>query len=72
MKKIFLFLSEETGKLSFMRISAFLLILTYIFSAVYILIMERKFIDIPVQLAALIAILYGINKFSNHFKGNKK
>lgn len=65
MKTLISFLSEDSGKLSFMRISAFLLILTYIFVAIYIALTEHKLIDMPIQLASLIVLLYGINKFSN-------
>lgn len=66
--KFLSFLAENTGKLSFMRLSAFLLILFYIFVGIFISIKTNQIPDIPIQMAGLIVLLYGINKFSNNFK----
>lgn len=56
---------EESGKLSFSRISGFIVLVCYLVSMVYIVILEKKIPDIPPMLLTLILGLYGINKFAN-------
>jgi len=66
LKKINLF-SENNGKTSFARVIGTILVLFYIASSIYILIVEHKISDIPTNLLILISSLYGINKLSSIF-----
>jgi len=62
-----IFRDEKNNKLSFTRVTSFILVLTYVISELYLLITEHKIVDIPGQLAALIAVLYGSNRLANNF-----
>ncbi len=53
---------EESGKVSFTRVSSFLLVLAYIFWASYIVITKGKIPSMPWELVVLISAAYGINK----------
>lgn len=53
---------EDNGKLSFSRVSSFILIVAYIIWASYIVVKEGRIPPIPPELVALISIAYGINK----------
>jgi hypothetical protein len=71
MKKFLTFLNEPDGKVSFMRLTGFLLVLVYIVMFVYIGITEKKISDIPTNLMILILALYGLNKVERIFNGRK-
>ena len=53
---------EPDGKISFTRVSGFILLIHYISSAVYITVKTLKIPDLPTNQMILIASLYGINK----------
>ena len=53
---------EEHGKVSFTRVSSFLLVFAYIVWATYIVLTEREIPPMPMELVYLISIAYGINK----------
>lgn len=53
---------EESGKLSYTRISGFIALVSYLVCMLFIVVMERKIPDIPPMLMTLILGLYGINK----------
>jgi len=53
---------EPDGKISFTRVSGFILLLHYISSAIYITAKTLKIPDLPMNQMILIAALYGINK----------
>lgn len=56
---------EESGKLSFSRVSGFIVLVCYLVCMVYIVIKEKRIADIPPMLLTLILGLYGINKIVN-------
>jgi hypothetical protein len=56
------FLKEKSGKYSFTRISATLLILFYIVVGGYLSIKNGRLEDFPSSLGLLVGGLYGINK----------
>ena len=62
MKEILL---DDNGKLSFSRIISCILIFSYLIGMFYLLYKKQEFIDIPLQLAGLIATIYGLNKFGS-------
>ena len=53
---------ENNGKVSFTRVSSFLLVLAYIAWASYIVFTKGKIPPMPMELVYLISIAYGINK----------
>lgn len=57
--------SEPTGKLSFTRLSAAILILTFLISYIYMMVKHHQIIDIPTNLALLITGLYGFNRLGS-------
>jgi hypothetical protein len=57
-------IKEPYGKISFSRLSGFILILHYIFFSSYMMIKEGKIPDLPTNHLILIASLYGINKIA--------
>lgn len=57
-------LKDHNNKWSFSRVTSAILILAYLIAMFYILFTEHKLVDIPVQLAGLIAVIYGVNRFS--------
>jgi hypothetical protein len=71
MKKFLTFLNEPSGKVSFMRLTGFLLVFVYIIMFIYIGITDKKISDIPTNLMVLILALYGINKIERIFNGRK-
>ena len=53
---------ENNGKVSFTRVSSFLLVLAYIVWASYIVFTKREIPPMPMELVYLIGVAYGINK----------
>ena len=53
---------EQNGKVSFTRVSSFLLVLAYIAWASYIVFTKGKIPPMPMELVYLIGVAYGINK----------
>lgn len=53
---------EESGKVSFTRVSSFLLILAYVAWATYIVFTKGEIPSMPWELVVLISAAYGINK----------
>jgi len=58
-------ISEPNGKISFTRLMAGVFSLAYLIVFLYYAFKYNKIVDIPGNLALLIASLYGFNKFSN-------
>lgn len=54
--------SDDTGKYSFTRVMSFIMLIWTIAIDTYISIKKGEFVDIPIQIAIIIASLYGINK----------
>lgn len=63
---------EKNGKISFTRISGFIIILFYLFWGSYLVLVNKAIADIPVGLLTLLLGLYGINRFSYMFGNFKK
>jgi len=72
MKRFLTFLSEPEGKISFARLTGFLLVLFYVVAGVYVVIKEHKIPELPLNLMLLISLLYGLNKVEKIFKVEKK
>jgi len=64
MKALELF-KEKNGKISFSRVSGSLLVISYLIGYFYILFTKHELVDIPIQLAGLILLLYGTNRYSS-------
>lgn len=62
--KILEVLKESNGKFSMARVVGTFLVMVYGVSALYLTFSTKTLPDIPLGLAALIAALYGINRFS--------
>jgi hypothetical protein len=64
-KKLFEFLTSDNGQASLCRVLMAIIICAYIYWSTYIILKAAVPVipDIPVQLAGLVAILYGFNKF---------
>jgi len=56
---------EKNGKYSFSRIISTICIISYLLSFWYKLLIYNEIIDIPIQVAGLIAVLYGSNKITD-------
>jgi len=59
---------EPDGKVSFTRVSSFLLVLAYIVWASFIVFQKGKIPDIPAQVVWLIGVAYSVNKLSRQVK----
>lgn len=59
---------ESNGKLSFTRVSSFLLVLAYIVWASFIVFTERRIPPMPMELVYLIGAAYGINKIGPNIR----
>jgi len=55
---------ENNGKYSFSRVFSAICIISYTVAFWYQLIFYNVVIDIPIQLAGLVALLYGSNKIT--------
>jgi len=60
------FVQGSRGKLSITRLTMLLMASLYIFMAVWMLVKEGTIVDIPLQLAGFLAILYGTNTVPAH------
>jgi hypothetical protein len=67
-----IFMEQDKSKISFTRVTGFILVFFYILTSFYLLIKEHKLVDIPTNLFLLICGLYGINKIANVFVNNKQ
>lgn len=70
MKEFFKEIKEN--KLSFARLTGFLLVVFYILWACFIVFTEKRIPDIPLYVFLLISALYGLNKFAEVFRNGKK
>lgn len=63
---------DDSGKLSASRVLMFIICVAYLVYAGFLIFRTANMVDIPLNIAGLIALLYGANKFSNtyDFKGN--
>mgnify|MGYP001174219946 CR=1 FL=1 len=59
--KLVEFVQGSRGKLSITRLTMLLMVCLYIFMAVWKLVKVGDVVDIPLQLAGFLAILYGTN-----------
>jgi len=71
LKEIFSESHNGIMKLSSGRIFSAILLSFYICVAIFIAIEKKEIVDIPLQLAGLIASLYGINKISGAISNRK-
>jgi len=71
MKKILNFFNEPEGKVSFARLTGFLLVIYYICLGVYVAIKKKEILDIPFNLTILVLSLYGINKIERIFNNKR-
>ena len=62
--KLMEFFSEKDGKFSMGRLLMCVVVIVYLFIAVYVGIETKSVPDIPVGVVGLITLLYGVNKFS--------
>lgn len=59
---------ENSGKVSFTRVSSFLLVLAYIVWASFIVFTEKKIPSMPAEIVQLIILAYGINRIAPNIK----
>ena len=59
---------EDNGKLSFSRITGFILLMWSMCIITYLSIKNNRFIDLPTVIAGLAGGLYGINKIGEVIK----
>lgn len=57
-------LLDDSGKVSAGRVLMLVLTVSYLCFAGYIVVTKQEMIDIPLGAGTLIAMLYGVNKFS--------
>lgn len=55
---------DDNGKLSSSRILIYIIALSYLIFIGYVTFKTVTIIDLPLQVAGLIALIYGLNKFS--------
>lgn len=65
-------LKENNGKLSYTRVTGFIIVVCYLIWASFIVFKTSVIPDIPVGVLTLLLGLYGINKFSNALGKNKE
>lgn len=58
------FISDDSGKLSSSRALVIIVVLTYLVYAGYVVVTSKVLPDIPLGVAGLVSVLYGINKLS--------
>jgi hypothetical protein len=59
------FISEPTGKLSVGRLLMVLIVCVYLGLVCYVGVSTKTIPDIPTGVVGLVALLYGVNKFSS-------
>lgn len=67
--KISEFLQEENGKFSITRLSILLLLATYIFSVLYLVITQKTIPDIPTNMFLIFSSVFGAKVLKDRIKG---
>lgn len=64
MRKYITSMFSDDNSVSFARAGASVIILVNLVLCTYLALVKQSVVDIPIQWAGLVALMYGINKFS--------
>lgn len=67
MKRIVEFFQDTEGQLSMTRLIGFLLVANYIVQSSFIAYHKKEIADLPIEVALLVATLYGLNRANLSF-----